>query len=398
MTAAAVTLAIGGTMAFAATPSTSSPAAPSGVDEAHLGVDAAQVTPDDGGHRVGEDSARGNAEFTPVGTRWNRNNLTYGFVNHTSDLSFAAQEAAIAAALSSWSAVTPLTFTKVADCGMAFDSPNCTAPDIRVSWGTGRHTNAPTNEDPAFDGQGGVAAHGFYPPPNGDSAAGDLHLDDAERWTTTGNGVDLQTIALHELGHALGLKHASLLQCPLLTSSGRPIMCALIIGTDRTLATDDINGIQHIYGAPASSCAGRAVTVDINKGERPTNGADVILGTPGNDEIFANGGSDIVCGGQGGDTIDLGAGNDRAIGGGGNDTVQGRAGVDRLEGGAGEDRLLAGSENDTLYGGAGSDNLDGGTGADKLYAGAQSDTCYGRGGNDSSTGCEHASSIESRRR
>jgi hypothetical protein len=392
-TAAVAALAIGGTMAALALPAPAPAASPVSVDGA-LAVGGAQIRPDLGGHLVGGPVDEARPEFVPIGTTWDHTDLTYGFVNHTSDVSVAGQEAAIAAALRTWSAVSPLTFTKVADCGLAFDARNCPTPDIRISWGTGQHSAS--TYDPAFDGQGGTAAHGFYPPPNGASAACDLHFDDAERWTTTGNGVDLQTIALHELGHALGLDHATVAQCPMTTSATRPIMCGVVIGADRTLSQDDINGIQRLYGAPAVSCAGYAVTVDLSRGQRPTEGNDVILGTADDDVISAGGGSDVVCGGGGDDHIDLGAGNDRAVGGRGNDVITGRTGVDRLEGGTGNDRLLAGGGNDTLYGAGGADTLDGGTGADKLYAGPQTDSCNGRGGRDAQSGCERRSSIESR--
>jgi hypothetical protein len=396
-TAVAVTLAIVGAMAVSTTPTSNGDVAP-GASPTPVGVAAVQVpvTPDRGGHRIGTDSAHSAPqERAAQGSRWPRTTLTYGFDNHTGDLSIAAQEQAIAAAFNSWAAVSPLTFRKVADCGLPFDAANCTTPDIRISWGTRTHTAA--GFDPAFDGQGGTAAHAFYPPPNGASAAGDLHLDDAERWTTTGNGVDLQSIALHELGHALGLAHASALQCPPLPGSNRPIMCSIIIGVDRTLARDDINGIQGIYGLPPLSCGGRAVTVDLRQGERPTSRADVIFGTTGADRITAGGGNDIVCAGGGNDVIDLGTGNDRAIGGNGNDTVFGRDGADRLEGGPGADRLYGGNQDDVMYGGTGSDVVDGGMNADSLNGGTQSDVCNGRSGRDRSTSCERAAAIESRR-
>jgi Ca2+-binding RTX toxin-like protein len=393
---AAAAMAVGGTLAALALPAPA--AAPATVAETPLAVDGAGVLADTGGHVVGEptptDDGQGHTEYTLRGVSWDHTDLTYGFVNHTNDLSTSAQESAVAAALASWSAVSPLTFTKVADCGLAFDARTCTTPDIRISWGTGQHSGS--GFDPAFDGQGGTAAHGFYPPPNGWSAAGDLHFDDAERWTTSGNGVDLQAIALHELGHALGLDHAAGAQCPMRSSTARPIMCSVVIGADRTLAQDDINGIQRLYGAPANSCGGRAVTVDLSEGDHPTSGSDVIQGTADDDVINGGGGSDVVCGGNGNDRIDLGPGNDRAIGGGGNDVVYGRTGVDRLEGGAGNDRLLSGDSNDTLYGASGSDTLDGGTGADKLYAGPQTDSCNGRGGRDAQSGCERRAGIESR--
>ncbi|HEY3443918.1 MAG TPA: matrixin family metalloprotease [Paludibaculum sp.] len=57
-----------------------------------------------------------------------------------------------------------------------------------------------------FDGRGGVLAHTFYPPPNSEPIAGDLHFDIEEQWLI-GNDVDVFSVALHEIGHALGLSH-----------------------------------------------------------------------------------------------------------------------------------------------------------------------------------------------
>jgi len=54
-----------------------------------------------------------------------------------------------------------------------------------------------------------VLAHTFYPsPPNPEPIAGDVHLDDDEEWVIGSDlsvrSVDLFSVSLHELGHALG--------------------------------------------------------------------------------------------------------------------------------------------------------------------------------------------------
>lgn len=347
-----------------------------------LAVAAGQVVTDEGGHLAGGPGR----EYVAYGTAWNGTALTYGFVNHTADLTVAAQEDAVARALATWSSVTPLTFTQVPDCGLAFNAVDCTQPDIRIAFGTGDHGGG--SADPDFDGPGGTAAHAYYPPPNGLSAAGDVHFDDAETWVVGGAGTDLESIALHELGHALGLAHAPLTDCPAQTSAARPIMCGVLYGIDRTLAPDDVAGIQSLYGAPDGACGGYVVTVDLGAGDLPTAGRDVIRGTAGDDVVLAGGGDDIVCGLGGDDVVDLGPGADRGIGGGGEDVVHGRDGNDLVEGGGGDDQLTGGDGTDELRGSTGLDRLDGGTGPDTLTAGPQRDTCDGRGGRDRATSCE----------
>ena len=59
-----------------------------------------------------------------------------------------------------------------------------------------------------FDGPGGILAHTFAPPPiSPEPLAGDSHFDDAETWRI-GSDFDVFSIALHELGHSLGLAHS----------------------------------------------------------------------------------------------------------------------------------------------------------------------------------------------
>jgi hypothetical protein len=66
-------------------------------------------------------------------------------------------------------------------------------------------------------------------------------LDSSESWDLPGEsgGIDMGTVMAHEFGHALGLGH---------TSDSSALMYAYYVGDHRYLATDDINGIQALYG------------------------------------------------------------------------------------------------------------------------------------------------------
>lgn len=104
----------------------------------------------------------------------------------------------------------------------------------------------------AFDGPLGVLAHAFQPGTEaifgpGGTIAGDVHFDGDELWsddptdTTADADFDLFTVALHELGHALGLDHSGV---------AGSVMEPVYAGARRTLHPDDVAGIQFLYGPP----------------------------------------------------------------------------------------------------------------------------------------------------
>jgi hypothetical protein len=84
----------------------------------------------------------------------------------------------------------------------------------------------------------GALALTFEPPPmNGGTVAGDIILNSSASWGTW--GYDIETVAIHEFGHALGLDHSNVITAD---------MYPYYNGTKNILGTDDINGIRAVYG------------------------------------------------------------------------------------------------------------------------------------------------------
>ncbi len=146
---------------------------------------------------------------------------------------------------------------------------------------------------------------------------------------------------------------------------------------------------------PAKTCAGIEVTVDIDAGDEPTEGDDVILGTPADDDIDGRGGSDVICGlqgddaisgGDGADQIFAGAGADTVDGGAGNDFIAAGSGADIVNGGLANDRIFGGADNDIIMGDGGYDRLRGGTGDDDIDGGTHDDQIWGNQGRDTLKG------------
>ncbi|CAN0924092.1 Metalloendoproteinase 5-MMP [Linum grandiflorum] len=193
--------------------------------------------------------------FFPGRPRWpgNRRNLSYAFLPDNK-LSKEVKEV-FAAAFKRWSeaAAGTVTFKETEDYIGA---------DVRVGFLRGPHGDG----DP-FDGVFGTLAHAFSPP------NGRLHLDGDEDWVVSGFGdglptaVDLETVAVHEIGHLLGLGHSSdpeAIMYPTITSMTRKV----------ELAQDDIDGLRQLYGGDASWNGTSSPSVQA----RETSGGTYVVG------------------------------------------------------------------------------------------------------------------------
>jgi hypothetical protein len=85
----------------------------------------------------------------------------------------------------------------------------------------------------------GVLAETFLPPPaNGGTDAGDILFNSNINWQINST-YDIMTVAVHEFGHALGLGDSTVASA---------VMYGTYNGIKQTLASDDIFGIQSVYG------------------------------------------------------------------------------------------------------------------------------------------------------
>ncbi len=184
------------------------------------------------------------------GTQWPTTDITWSFAafNYGFDASdpFSSAisgdyQSAIQWALQQWSSVAPLTFTQVADSSNASQ-----AADIRIGFGdlNTASTGIIGQTNLRWDGAGNFGPDEV------------VRLEDPSQFSATSNGAGnytyngttatLEQVALHEIGHALGLAHAT---------DPYAVMYASVGTNNQTLDGTDIAGIQALYGAPASAPA-----------------------------------------------------------------------------------------------------------------------------------------------
>ncbi|NNE52948.1 MAG: matrixin family metalloprotease [Sulfitobacter sp.] len=241
---------------------------------------------------------------------------------------------------------------------------------------------------------------GSGPVSNFEPWAGQISFDTTTNWhygldAPPSGKLDLFTLAIHEIGHVLGIGTSSTFNA--LIAPGNPPtfngVNTMALNGGRGVPLDRDEGhIQEGFSGNSvvldpilergtrltPSAIDRAMLADIGykvtgfaaQGNTPaitTNAGESIRGTDLDDAIDAVGGNDVIFGEGGNDTIRGGSGNDQLQGEGGDDHLIGDTGADTLFGQSGADLLEGGPNNDQLQGGQGADTLTGGSGKDSIF-------------------------------
>jgi Ca2+-binding RTX toxin-like protein len=376
----------------------------------------------------------------PTGTpRWNAAagvgapaNVTFSFMtalpsyadpehgNEFSPMS-STQKAAVRAALATWADVANITFTEVSDAGAG--------GSIRLG----------TNY------QSGTIGYARYP--SDYSTGGDIYMSRYSSSNTNPTAGDYGFLALiHEIGHAIGLKHPGSYNAGGGTTEGPYLPYAednyrySVMSYYKQSKYDydvyasapalfDVAAIQYLYGANTSvrsgndiyylsnttspftkviwdgggvdtinaSAQSKAVEIDLAAGAFSSIGVsdDYYYSASATNNVSIAYGVDIenATGGSGADTINGNKLANTLIGGYGGDTIKGNDGGDTIFGNAGYNTLYGGSGNDTIYGGDDSDYIYGDEGNDVIYSGNGYGYCYGGLGNDHLNGGQDWSTL-----
>lgn len=191
---------------------------------------------------------------TPSGViTWSFAQFNWGGYEFDAIIADPAYQQAIRDALALWKSVARLDFAEISDSASTM---------LRFGWDY-------------IDGAYGTVGEASWSASSVDGISytinsAEIRFDTAETWSVrAGSGVNFFAVAVHEIGHALGLGHIddpSQIMNPMLTDL-------------QTLGLGDITGIQILYGG---------------RGFMATAGNDVFVLTSGNDVIDGFSGLDVA--------------------------------------------------------------------------------------------------------
>jgi hypothetical protein len=178
-------------------------------------------------------------EFAAEGDGWDgpgqgNTQLLRFFENGTPDAS--GEKTEVLAAMDLWAKYIQLDWGEAPAAGLPHT--------MDITWAAGNHGDGSPFDGPATGAESNVLAHCFFPaPPNPETIAGDLHFDEAETWRV-GTDIDVFTIALHEIGHGLGLNHSE---------DENAVMAPSYTEPAADLREDDIQGIRSLYASRSTA-------------------------------------------------------------------------------------------------------------------------------------------------
>lgn len=265
------------------------------------------------------------AAYALEGPKWSSATITWAFADTrlSNEASFTgpigtAYQSIIKSAIARWQGVSNVNFVQVAD--------GAPGTDILIGWGNLGTSGEVGETDYSYS----LGATQIFLP--GTAVRLDdpsvLPLSAGANPVYQGSATDLYQVALHELGHALGLAHST---------DPNAVMYPYVGPSNPDLASSDVAGVQALYGSP-----GFAMT-DAVTGVSTSPQGDVYTGPVSYlQQQFIYSGADNVA-------ISSTVPNVFIHGGAGNDAIAVTSGTNVLDGGQGSNFLVGGTGDDTFF-------------------------------------------------